>query len=156
MSAECLGEIHTGSQVCALGWSLCSDEIVSTHGYSTNTVCIWKFNNPHQNLEVKKVTRIDACDDHEGVFTRLAALSGHTMRVLYLALAPDGESIATAAGDETVRFWKVFDSKQAKKRGYAGMFRKAVWEDSSSGNQENYTPLQALGAQRRDTLHAIR
>ncbi|CAF1201984.1 unnamed protein product [Rotaria sordida] len=36
---------------------------------------------------------------------QLARLTGHTFRVLYLAVSPDGESIVTGAGDETLRFW---------------------------------------------------
>jgi cell division cycle 20-like protein 1 (cofactor of APC complex) len=38
----------------------------------------------------------------------LAKLFGHQQRVLYLAMSPDGESIVTGAGDETLRFWNVF------------------------------------------------
>jgi cell division cycle 20-like protein 1 (cofactor of APC complex) len=39
---------------------------------------------------------------------KVATLTGHTFRVLYLAMSPDGETIVTGAGDETLRFWKVF------------------------------------------------
>ena len=35
-------------------------------------------------------------------------LTGHTYRVLYLAGSPDGQTIVTGAGDETLRFWNVF------------------------------------------------
>jgi cell division cycle 20-like protein 1 (cofactor of APC complex) len=28
--------------------------------------------------------------------------------VLYLAVSPDGQTIVTGAGDETLRFWNVF------------------------------------------------
>lgn len=35
-------------------------------------------------------------------------LTGHTYRVLYLAGSPDGTTIVTGAGDETLRFWTVF------------------------------------------------
>ena len=38
-------------------------------------------------------------------------LTGHTYRVLYLAASPDGQSIVTGAGDETLRFWKIFPNK---------------------------------------------
>ena len=43
---------------------------------------------------------------------KLATLTGHTYRVLYLAMSPDCETIVTGAGDETLRFWKVFPYKE--------------------------------------------
>ncbi len=43
---------------------------------------------------------------------QLALLTGHTYRVLYLACSPDGQNIVTGAGDETLRFWKVFPPKK--------------------------------------------
>ncbi len=42
---------------------------------------------------------------------KLATLTGHTYRVLYLAMSPDGTTIVTGAGDETLRFWNIFPSK---------------------------------------------
>lgn len=39
---------------------------------------------------------------------KVATLTGHSMRVLYLAMSPEGENIVTGAGDETLRFWKLF------------------------------------------------
>lgn len=47
---------------------------------------------------------------------KIATLHGHSYRVLYLAMSPDGESIATGSGDETIRFWKVFPPKTTNKR----------------------------------------
>ena len=35
------------------------------------------------------------------------------MRVLYLASSPDGQTIVTGAGDETLRFWNVFPGAAA-------------------------------------------
>ncbi|BFZ56812.1 substrate-specific activator of APC-dependent proteolysis [Savitreella phatthalungensis] len=81
-----LSEIDTGSQVCNLAWSKTSNELVSTHGYSENQVVVWKYPNMSQ----------------------VASLTGHTYRVLYLAMSPDGQNIVTGAGDETLRFWNVF------------------------------------------------
>lgn len=46
---------------------------------------------------------------------RLAELHGHTERVLHMALSPDGTTIASAAADETLRFWKVFEPCEQKK-----------------------------------------
>uniref|UniRef100_F1KWM8 Fizzy-related protein homolog n=1 Tax=Ascaris suum TaxID=6253 RepID=F1KWM8_ASCSU len=85
--------IDTGSQVCNVAWSKHSSELVSTHGYSYNQVIIWKY------PSLQPVTK----------------LTGHQYRVLYLAMSPDGESIVTGAGDETLRFWHVF-SKSGQQR----------------------------------------
>jgi cell division cycle 20-like protein 1 (cofactor of APC complex) len=63
-----------------------SKELVSTHGYSQNQIVIWST----------------------PTFSKVATLTGHTYRVLYLSISPDGQSIVTGAGDETLRFWHVF------------------------------------------------
>lgn len=81
-----LNTIDTGSQVCNLAWSKNVNEIVSTHGYSQNQIIVWKY----------------------PTMSKLATLTGHTLRVLYLAMSPDGQTIVTGAGDETLRFWNVF------------------------------------------------
>ncbi|XP_022919502.1 fizzy-related protein homolog [Onthophagus taurus] len=85
--------VDTGSQVCNLAWSKHSSELVSTHGYSQNQILVWKYPS----------------------LTQVAKLTGHSYRVLYLALSPDGEAIVTGAGDETLRFWNVFSKAQSQK-----------------------------------------
>ncbi|MFN9908673.1 MAG: hypothetical protein ACK56F_21530 [bacterium] len=45
---------------------------------------------------------------------KLQTLTGHSMRVLYLGMSPCGENIVTGAGDETLRFWNMFQSKRKK------------------------------------------
>ncbi|KAK9464641.1 WD40-repeat-containing domain protein [Lipomyces arxii] len=81
-----INEIDTGSQICNLVWSKNSNEVVSAHGYSQNQIAIWKYPSMRQ----------------------VTALTGHTCRVLYLAISPDGQTIVSGAGDETLRFWNVF------------------------------------------------
>ena len=53
---------------------------------------------------------------------KLATLTGHTFRVLYLAMNPDGSSIVTGAGDETLRFWNVFPKARSSKCGPLGSY----------------------------------
>jgi cell division cycle 20-like protein 1, cofactor of APC complex len=48
---------------------------------------------------------------------KLATLTGHSLRVLYLAMSPDSETIVTGAGDETLRFWNVFPKIKSNKGG---------------------------------------
>lgn len=43
---------------------------------------------------------------------KIATLTGHSYRVLYLAASPDGQTLVTGAGDETLRFWNVFPPKK--------------------------------------------
>mmetsp|Transcript_35723 Transcript_35723/g.43110 ORF Transcript_35723/g.43110 Transcript_35723/m.43110 type:complete len:511 (-) Transcript_35723:857-2389(-) len=89
---SCLGSWDTGSQVCNLVWSKNVNELVSTHGYSQNQIIVWKYPN----------------------MSKLATLTGHTLRVLYLAISPDGQTIVTGAGDETLRFWNVFPGPKSQ------------------------------------------
>jgi cell division cycle 20-like protein 1 (cofactor of APC complex) len=47
---------------------------------------------------------------------KVATLIGHSHRVLYLATSPDGSTIVTGAGDETLRFWNVFPAINQEKK----------------------------------------
>uniref|UniRef100_A0A915NAV6 CDC20/Fizzy WD40 domain-containing protein n=1 Tax=Meloidogyne floridensis TaxID=298350 RepID=A0A915NAV6_9BILA len=93
MTGQAMQCVETGSQVCNVAWSKHSPELVSTHGYSFNQVILWKY------PSMQPITK----------------LSGHQSRVLYLAMSPDGESIVTGAGDETLRFWHVFSKSSNQK-----------------------------------------
>ena len=46
----------------------------------------------------------------------MTTLTGHTTRVLYMTIAPDGENVCTGAGDETLRFWSLFGKGAEKAR----------------------------------------
>lgn len=102
MTGNMVQEVDTGSQVCNLAWSKNTNEIVSTHGYSQNQIVVWKYPS----------------------MTQVTSLTGHTFRVLYLAMSPDGQVIVTGAGDETLRFWNCFKKKDAAT---SGLSRIADW-----------------------------
>ncbi|CAN0460976.1 unnamed protein product, partial [Hapterophycus canaliculatus] len=38
-----LNSVDTGSQVCSLQWSQHNKELVSSHGFSENQLCLWKY-----------------------------------------------------------------------------------------------------------------
>ncbi|KAG2300337.1 hypothetical protein Bca4012_011935 [Brassica carinata] len=65
--------------------------------------------------------------------SKLATLTGHTFRVMYLAVSPDGQTIVTGAGDETLRFWNVFPSQfpksqsRERKIGALSAGRTTIW-----------------------------
>ncbi|KAF6200071.1 hypothetical protein GE061_006372 [Apolygus lucorum] len=94
LTGQAIQVVDTGSQVCNLAWSKHSSELVSTHGYSQNQILLWKYPS----------------------LTQVSKLTGHSFRVLYLAVSPCGESIVTGAGDETLRFWNVFSKANASPR----------------------------------------
>ncbi|XP_078583929.1 LOW QUALITY PROTEIN: uncharacterized protein LOC144866438 [Branchiostoma floridae x Branchiostoma japonicum] len=77
--------VDTGSQVCNLAWSRHANQLVSTHGFCENQILVWKYPS----------------------LVQVAKLTGHSRRVLYLAMSPDGKAIVTGAGDETLRFWNI-------------------------------------------------
>eukprot|EP00963_Diacronema_lutheri_P003842 scaffold287_cov337-Pavlova_lutheri.AAC.205 len=81
-----LNSIDTHSQVCSLQWNPHEREILSSHGFSQNQLCLWKYPS----------------------MVKMAEMTGHTSRVLHLAMNPDGTTIVSAAADETLRFWKAF------------------------------------------------
>ncbi|KAL5269841.1 hypothetical protein ACHWQZ_G003343 [Mnemiopsis leidyi] len=93
LTGQPLQSVHTGSQVCNLAWSKTTHEFVSTHGYSQHQILVWKYPSLQQ----------------------VVCLTGHHCRVLYLAMSPDGQSIVTGAGDETLRFWNVFNKSRLQK-----------------------------------------
>ncbi|CAD8173807.1 unnamed protein product [Paramecium pentaurelia] len=81
--------INCDSQVCKLRFSKIVNELVSTHGYEKNLVCLWQY----------------------PTMKRVNQLEGHSERVLYLSASPDESTILTGSGDETLKFWKIFPSQ---------------------------------------------
>jgi cell division cycle 20-like protein 1 (cofactor of APC complex) len=56
---------------------------------------------------------------------KVATLTGHTYRVLYLSISPDGQTVVTGSGDETLRFWNVFPSKHDEAKDISPLLLKA-------------------------------
>lgn len=83
-----VNSLDTGSQVTSIRWSTAYKELVSTHGFPENHITIWNY--PSMTKQVEIV--------------------GHDSRVLHSALSPDGQTLATCASDENLKFWKLFES----------------------------------------------
>uniref|UniRef100_A0A453PC62 CDC20/Fizzy WD40 domain-containing protein n=1 Tax=Aegilops tauschii subsp. strangulata TaxID=200361 RepID=A0A453PC62_AEGTS len=103
-TGACLNSVDTGSQVCSLLWNKNERELLSSHGFTQNQLTLWKYPS----------------------MVKMAELTGHTSRVLFMAQSPDGCTVASAAADETLRFWNVFGTpevaKPAPKGSHSGMF----------------------------------
>lgn len=85
--------VETKSQVSSILWSKYHKEMISAHGHENNQLSIWKYS------DMSKV-----CD-----------LTGHTNRVLKMAMSPDEETVASIGADETLRLWKCFAHDDKKK-----------------------------------------
>lgn len=108
-----LNAVDTGSQVSSIVWSSEEyKELASGHGYSHNQVTVWKYPS----------------------MTKVADLQGHTSRVLDLLKSPDGTKIASAAGDETIRMWKVWPVQD--KKSASGTTAKKAKQPVSLFNQQ--------------------
>lgn len=89
-----LNSIDTGSQVCALKWNPHEKELLSSHGYAKNQLCLWKFPN----------------------MTLIKEFYGHESRILHLAISPDGTVVCSAGADEKLSFWRMFGTSQTEKK----------------------------------------
>ncbi|KAI9205539.1 WD40-repeat-containing domain protein [Polychytrium aggregatum] len=93
--------IDTGSQVTSIIWSRQYKELLSSHGNTTNGahgslrnhLTLWNY--PSLN--------------------KVADLGGHESRILHTALSPDGETVASTAPDEHLKFWKAWEAKPKTK-----------------------------------------
>lgn len=92
-TGACLNSVDTGSQVCSLLWNKNERELLSSHGFAQNQLTLWKYPS----------------------MVKMAELTGHTSRVLFMTQSPDGCTVASAAGDETLRFWNVFGTPEPPK-----------------------------------------
>ncbi|PHH60266.1 hypothetical protein CDD81_1894 [Ophiocordyceps australis] len=84
-----VNSIDTGSQVTSLRWSPHHREIISSGGFPDNSLSIWSY----------------------PTLVRHTEIPAHESRVLHSCLSPDGQTLATAAADESLKFWKVFERK---------------------------------------------
>jgi cell division cycle protein 20 (cofactor of APC complex) len=87
-TCSCVQSIGTGSQVCALEWNRHARELLSAHGYAQNQLSLWSYPD----------------------LVKVAEFTGHSSRVLFMAQNPEGSSVVSAGADETLRFWRVFES----------------------------------------------
>ncbi|OZJ04249.1 hypothetical protein BZG36_02483 [Bifiguratus adelaidae] len=84
-----VNSIDTGSQVTSLIWSREYKEILSSHGYPDNQISLWSY------PSLKKIVDIPA----------------HDMRVLHTTVSPDFQVVASAAADENLKFWRMWESR---------------------------------------------
>lgn len=85
-SGTLLKDVNAMSQVSGLVWSEGYRELVSSHGFNRYQLTCWKYPEMSQ----------------------VGEMTGHLSRIVSMAQSPDGTTVATVSGDETLRFWRVF------------------------------------------------
>ncbi|EAY08010.1 WD repeat protein, putative [Trichomonas vaginalis G3] len=82
--------VQTGSQICNLIWNERYDTILSTHGFSQNSICLWS-----SQLKLMNSIKI------------------HKNRVLYSCSSPESTHVLTAAPHDKVYIWKLFPKHES-------------------------------------------
>nr|XP_009393538.1 PREDICTED: cell division cycle 20.1, cofactor of APC complex-like isoform X1 [Musa acuminata subsp. malaccensis]XP_018679563.1 PREDICTED: cell division cycle 20.1, cofactor of APC complex-like isoform X1 [Musa acuminata subsp. malaccensis]XP_018679564.1 PREDICTED: cell division cycle 20.1, cofactor of APC complex-like isoform X1 [Musa acuminata subsp. malaccensis]XP_018679565.1 PREDICTED: cell division cycle 20.1, cofactor of APC complex-like isoform X1 [Musa acuminata subsp. malaccensis]XP_ len=90
IDGACLNTFNTGSEVCSLLWDTNKSELLTSHGFPKNQLILWNYPS----------------------MKRAAELSAHSSRVLFIARSPVGGTVASAAADETVKFWNIFEASK--------------------------------------------
>ncbi|KAG5354150.1 hypothetical protein C0989_003663 [Termitomyces sp. Mn162] len=101
-----LHSLKTPSQITSLLWAPAKKEILSTHGFPTNAVMVHAYPSMERVAEIR---------------------DAHDARVLFSCLSPNGDVVCTGAGDENLKFWRIWDSGEEKAR------KKKVVSDVGGG-----------------------
>ncbi|KAH8102320.1 WD40-repeat-containing domain protein [Cristinia sonorae] len=104
-----LHSLTTPSQVTSIQWSPHRKEFLTTHGFPTNAIMIHSYPSLERVVEIR---------------------DAHDSRVLWSTLSPAGDVVCTGAGDENLKFWRVWDVPKVKK----GKDVKDTTRSSTSSN----------------------
>ncbi|KAJ3501588.1 hypothetical protein NLJ89_g9271 [Agrocybe chaxingu] len=107
-----LHTLRTPSQITSIQWGPHKKELLTTHGYPTNAIMIHAYPSMERVAEIR---------------------DAHDSRVLFSCVGPAGDVVCTGAGDENLKFWRIWEvaSEGAKK--------KRVASEEVGGGRSNST-----------------
>lgn len=105
---------HTGAQVTGVHWSTDRKELLSTHGFPGNAIVGWGYP-PAASSSGSSTAGARGTTPTPAPTPKLFEIrDAHDSRVLFSALSPNGEVLVTGAGDENLKFWRIWDSRDTK------------------------------------------
>ncbi|KAI0036993.1 WD40 repeat-like protein [Vararia minispora EC-137] len=95
MTGARLHSLKTPSQISSVQWSPHRKEILSTHGIPTNSIMVHSYPSFDCVAEIR---------------------DAHDARVLFSCVSPAGDVVCTGAGDENLKFWRIWEVPEVKKK----------------------------------------
>ncbi|KAH9000599.1 WD40-repeat-containing domain protein [Lactarius hatsudake] len=92
------GRLHSlkmPAQVTSVQWSPHKKEFLTTHGYPSNAIMVHAYPSLDRVAEIR---------------------DAHDSRVLFSCVSPAGDMVCTGAGDENLKFWRIWEIPPVKKR----------------------------------------
>lgn len=97
----CINTIDTKAQIQGLEWNRHHKEIMSGHGYGTdstqNKLCLWRYPS----------------------MCKVREFGHHKSRIINICQSADGLTVVSAGADETLRFWSVFGPPAEEKASFS-------------------------------------
>ncbi|KAI0267337.1 WD40 repeat-like protein [Gloeopeniophorella convolvens] len=90
-----LHSLKTPAQVTSIQWSPHKKEFLTTHGYPNNAIMVHAYPSLDRVAEIR---------------------DAHDSRVLFSCVSPAGDMVCTGAGDENLKFWRIWEVPTAKKK----------------------------------------
>lgn len=85
---------QTPAQITSVRWAPHKKEIFTTHGYPTNSIMIHAYPTMERVAEIR---------------------DAHDARVLFSQVSPQGDVVCTGAGDENLKFWRLWEVPKKRK-----------------------------------------
>ncbi|KAI0316645.1 WD40 repeat-like protein [Amylostereum chailletii] len=90
-----LHTLKTPAQVTSVIWSPHRKEFLTTHGYPNHSIMVHAYPSLERVAEIR---------------------DAHDQRVLFSCISPAGDVVCTGAGDENLKFWRIWEVPAAKKK----------------------------------------
>ncbi|KAI3603065.1 wd repeat-containing protein slp1 [Moniliophthora roreri] len=110
-----LHTLKTPSQITSLIWAPNRKELLSTHGYPTNSIMVHAYPSMDRVAEIR---------------------DAHDSRVLFSCIGPAGDVVCTGAGDENLKFWRIWDVVETTKK------KKDVYERRTNSTSSGHLAIR--------------